>query len=280
MNRIGIVGAGTMGTDIAHLAAESGINVLLYDSDESQLKNSYEKIQNRLKKYLKKDRIKQNDIGEISSRIKMYNDINNIANANFIIECIPEDLDLKKEIFTKLDKICRPGTILATNTSSISITEIASATTRPESVVGIHFLIPARIMEIVELIPGLSTSRETIEITKDMLKQMKKITIEAPDFPGFMLNRLVLPLVNEAAFLVYEKRAKPEAIDKLMTMGTGIPMGPLALADMIGLDIVLAVAEQMYHGYSDSKYRPCPLFKQYVAAGYLGKKSGRGFYRY
>ncbi|MCP4129877.1 MAG: 3-hydroxybutyryl-CoA dehydrogenase [bacterium] len=280
MDIFGIVGAGVMGTDVAHLAAESGFEVILYDIDPDQSKAAIEKIKTRLNKYLEQGRITHDHIGEINSRIKIHQHIQDIARADIILEAVTEDIDIKRDVFALLDKICKPGIVMASNTSSISITEIASATDRPESVIGLHFLNPVRVMKIVEIISGLSTTRETFEMAKTIVKQMGKNFVEAKDFPGFFLNRMLVPMVNEAIYLLYEGKAKAEAIDKVMRTGLNIPMGPLALADMIGLDIVLAVIEEMYHGYSDPKYRPCPLLRQYVAAGYLGQKSGRGFYRY
>lgn len=280
MNIIGIIGTGLMGTDIAYLSAESGFEVYMFDVDEQQSKHSLELIQDRLNRYARRGIIETSRVGEIISKIKIYKSIKDIAKADIIFECITEDLAAKKSIFSQLDSLCKPGTVLSSNTSSISITEIASATRRPESVIGIHFLNPARVIKLVEIIPGLKTTRETVEMAKDIVKRMGRDFVESRDFPGFLINRMLYPLINESIYLLYEGAASVEAIDKVTTFGLNIPMGPLALADMIGLDIILAIGEQMYKGYADSKYKPCPLLKKYVAAGYLGEKSGRGFYIY
>ena len=194
-----------------------------------------------------------------------------------MIECVTEDLAVKQAVFRELDRVCRADAVLGLNTSSISITEIASATKRPESVIGMHFLNPAHVMKLVEIIPGISTTtRETVETAKTFVKKLGKTHVESKDYPGFLLNRMLVPLINEAIYLLYEGAGTAESIDRVMKAGLNFPMGPLALADMIGLDVLLAVIEEMHRGYSDSKYRPCPLLKKYVAAGYLGKKSGQG----
>jgi 3-hydroxybutyryl-CoA dehydrogenase len=280
MKIFGIAGAGTMGTDIAQLAAESGFSVIIYDADETNARNAFNKIQERLNRYVKNGKLDISRVGEILSKIKVHKNIKDLANADIVLECITEDLETKKSIFKTLDKICKPGTVFATNTSSISITKIAAATKRPESFIGIHFLNPALVMKIIELIPGLKTTRETVEMAKQIVKKLGKDYVECRDFPGFMLNRILYPMINEAIFLLYEGAGTAESIDKVIKSGLNLPMGPLALADMIGLDILLAVGEEMFNGYGDQKYRPCPMLKKYVAAGYLGEKSGRGFYIY
>jgi len=280
MNLIGIVGTGIMGTDIAQIVATAGFNVILYDIDEEKTKMSFNTIQQRLHKYVEEGRINNNQVGEITSKIRFHPSLRDFANVDFVIECASEDIKIKKDIFKSLDKICKPGTIFATNTSSISITKIASATKRSDSVIGLHFMIPARVMKLVEIIPGLSTSRETVEMAKIFLKKLGKKYVESKDFPGFLLNRMLLPMINEAIYLLYEGAGTVESIDKVVKLGLNLPNGPLKLADMIGLDIILAVDEEMFNGYSDSKYRPCPLLRQYVAAGFLGEKSGKGFYLY
>ena len=269
-----------MGTDIAFVSASSGFHVMVYDIDTKKVTGALERINKRLARYAEGDRIKKGDIPEITGRIAVCNDLADINKIEIIIECASEDIDVKKEVFRKLDAICRPDAILASSTSSISITEIASATKRPESVIGLHFMNPAHVMKLVEIIPGIATTRETVEMAKAYVKKLGKTNVESRDYPGFLLNRMLVPMINEAIYLVYENASTPESIDKVMTLGLNFPMGPLALADMIGLDVVLAVAEEMYRGYSDVKYRPCPLLKKYVAAGYLGEKSGRGFYIY
>ncbi len=280
MQNFGIVGAGVMGTDIAHLAAEAGFQVILYDIDENQLKLAFETIEKRLNRYLEEGRIKHNRISEIKSNIKLHYNIEDLRNADIVLESVPEELAIKHSVFKDLDKICKGGVVIATNTSSISITAIASVTKRPESVIGMHFMNPARAMKLVELVCGLATTMETYETAKTVVKRFGKVFVKSKDFPGFLSNRIFMPMINEAMFALYEGAGTVEAIDKVMKMGMNMPMGPLELADMIGLDVVLAIMEVLYVGFSDPKYRPCPLLKKYVAAGYLGKKSGKGFYTY
>lgn len=280
MKTFGIIGAGVMGTDIAHLAADTGFQVILYDIDENQLKLAFETIRNRLNRYLEENRIEQDRIGEIQSRIKLHYNIEDLCNADIVLETVTEDLAIKQGVFKELDKVCKGGVVIATNTSSISITAIASVTKRAESVIGMHFMNPARAMKLVELVCGLATTRETFETAKSVVKRFGKVFVESKDFPGFLSNRIFMPMINEAMFALYEGAGTVEAIDKVMKTGMNMPMGPLELADMIGLDVVLAIMEVLYVGFSDPKYRPCPLLKKYVAAGYLGRKSGRGFYTY
>lgn len=280
MKIVGIVGTGTMGTDIAHLSADAGFEVIIFDRDETRTKSAFQKIQDKLNGYVKSGRIKIERVSEIIQKIKIHDSLKNFKRADIVIECVYEDLDVKKDVFKELDRVCNHGAILASNTSSISITKIASATKRPESVIGTHFIIPARTMKLVEIIPGLLTTRETVEITKNFVKKLGKVCVEAQDFPGFSLNRMLYSMINEAVYLFYEGTGTPETIDKTMKLGLNLPMGPLELADLVGLDIILAVGEEMFRGYHDPKYRPCPLLSKYVAAGYLGKKTGRGFYVY
>jgi len=280
MNKIGIIGAGTMGTDLAQMTAEAGYKVKLFDLDISRSRESFDKIKGKLDHYVKIKRVADNEKERILSNIAVIDDIQKLSDSDIILESVYEDLNLKKGVFAGLDKICSPASVLASITSSISITEIAAATNRPESVIGLHFLNPARVMPLVEIVPGFCTTRETVEMSKLFLKKLKKDFIEAKDYPGFYLNRILYPMINEAAFLLYEGGAKPEVIDKAMKKGLNLPMGPLQIADMVGLDIILAIGEEMFRGYSDNKYRPCPLLRRYVASGYLGKKTGRGFYIY
>lgn len=280
MKTIGVIGTGTMGADITHLVADAGMQVLMYDVDETSSKAAYSRIEEKLKKYAVKGKITHDRVSEVLKNIRIHSTLKNLAKADLIIECVYEDLDIKKKVFRDLDQECGPATLFASNTSSISITKIASATKRPESVIGLHFITPARFMKLVEIIPGLLTTRETIEMAKKFVKKLGKEHTLAKDYPGFSLNRMVYTMVNEAVFLIYEGSGTPESVDKTLKLGLNLPMGPLELADLIGLDIVLAVGEEMFRGYHDSKYRPCPLLSQYVAAGYLGKKTGRGFYVY
>ena len=280
MKTVGIVGTGTMGTDITHLIAEAGFQVSIYDVDETKSKAAFQKIHDKLNDYAKKKSITLDRVSEILKNIKIHSSLKNLDRADIIIECVYENLEAKQKVFRDLDDTCGPATLLATNTSSISITKIASATRRPESVIGIHFITPARFMKLVEIIPGLLTTRETVEMAKKFVRKLGKEHTEAKDYPGFLLNRMVYIMVNEAVFLLYEGSGTPESIDKTLKLGLNLPMGPLELADLVGLDIVLAVGLEIFRGYRDPKYRPCPLLSQYVAAGYLGKKTGRGFYVY
>ena len=269
-----------MGTDLAQMTAESGFSIKLYDSSEKKLKEALSTIESRLRRYEKKQRITSAERESIIAQIKTVNDISEFSDSDIILEAVYEDLSVKKEVFAQLDKTCSPVSVLASITSSISITEIASATVRPESVIGLHFLNPARVMPLVEIVPRFSTTIETVEMSKSFLKKLKKDLIEAKDYPGFYLNRILYPMINEATFLLYEGGTKPEVIDKAMKKGLNLPMGPLEIADMVGLDVILAIGEEMLRGYADNKYRPCPLLRKYVASGYLGKKTKRGFYIY
>ncbi|HOP28437.1 MAG TPA: 3-hydroxyacyl-CoA dehydrogenase NAD-binding domain-containing protein [Spirochaetota bacterium] len=280
MNKLGIIGAGVMGTDLAHMTSEAGFQVRIYDINHKKAVMAQEIIAARLEEYIKKERMSADEKNRILENISVAENLGNISDSDIFLEAANEDLSVKKEIFKELDNISGGGSVLASITSSISITEIAAATTKPESVIGLHFLNPARIMKLVEIVPGFCTTRETIEMAKSFLKKLKKDFIEAKDYPGFYLNRILYPMINEAAFLLYEGGAKPEVIDKAMRKGLNIPMGPLEIADMVGLDVILNIGEEMFRGYADFKYRPCPLLRKYVASGYLGKKSGRGFYIY
>lgn len=280
MKNIGIIGAGIMGTDLAQITAEADYKVRIYDINNKKLQNAINTINSRLAEYIKKERINDTDRERTMSFIRPAADMNELSDSDIILEAVNEDPVLKKEVFGKLNSICSPGSVLASVTSSISITEIAAATTRPESVIGLHFLNPARVLPLVEIIPGLATTRETVAMAKTFLKNLGKDFIEAKDYPGFYLNRILYPMINEAAFLLYEGGTKPEVIDKAVKKGMNLHMGPLEIADMVGLDIILAIGEEMIRGYNDDKYRPCPLLRRYVASGYLGRKTGRGFYHY
>jgi 3-hydroxybutyryl-CoA dehydrogenase len=280
MKNIGIIGAGIMGTDLAHMTAEAGYHVRIFDNNTKKTESAIDLIHTRLNEYVKKDRIKEAEREKIKSYISVAENINELHNSDIFLEAVNEDLHIKKIIFKELNDMCVAGTVLASLTSSISITEIASATTRPESVIGLHFLNPARVMPLVEIVPGITTTRETVEMAKSFLKKLGKDYVETKDYPGFYLNRVLYPMINEAIFLIYEGGAKPEVIDKVMKKGLNLPMGPLEIADMVGLDVILGIGEEMLRGYSDQKYRPCPLLRRYVASGFLGKKTGRGFYLY
>ncbi len=280
METVGIIGTGIMGTDIAHITADSGYTVVMYDLYREKVQAAMEKITDRLNRYVSDGTIGEDKKNDILSRLKTVDTVDAMAEADLVIECVMENVYVKKDVFKTLDEVCGPATILGSNTSSISITEIASATKRPDFVIGIHFLIPAHIMKLVEIIPGLVTTRETFEMTRTFVKNLGKTIVESRDYPGFLLNRMLFPMINEAIYLLYEGAGTVETIDRVIKVGLNMPMGPLTLADLIGLDVVLAVSEEMYRDYSDTKYRPCPLLKKYVSAGYLGKKTGRGFHIY
>lgn len=280
MKTVAIIGTGLMGTDIACSSASSGFEVLLFDKDMGRAEKALERLRERYRRYADTGRMDKHKAESVIKQFCVCKSIEDVKDAVIVIECAFEELHVKQQIFSDLDRVCRPDAVLGTNTSSISITEIASATKRPESVIGLHFLNPAHVMKLVEIIPGIATTRETVETAKTFVKKLGKTHVESKDYPGFLLNRMLVPLINEAIYLLYEGAGTAESIDRVMKVGLNFPMGPLALADMIGLDVLLAVIEEMHRGYSDSKYRPCPLLKKYVAAGYLGKKSGRGFYIY
>ncbi len=280
MDVFGIVGAGLMGREIAQHIVWCGYRVILHDTDAGVLSSSYDAIATRLARYEREKKLGDRKAAEMLSRIEKQNKISGISRAKFVIECVTEDLEIKRNVFRRLDEVCKPGVILASNTSSKSITAIAASTRRPESVIGIHFMNPVRVMRLVEIVCGLATTRETFETAKEVVKKLGKEFVESQDSPGFLLNRILIPMINEAVYALYEGAGSAEAIDKVMKLGMNHPMGALELADLIGLDVVLAVIEELFKGFGDSKYRPCPLLKKYVAAGYLGRKSGRGFYTY
>ncbi len=278
--KILVVGAGQMGSGIAQVCAQSGYDVLLYDIDEKFTKRAIEKITHFLSRGVDKGKITEEDKNKALSKIKTTLNLSDGKDANFIIEAAPENLDLKKKIFSELDEICPEETILSTNTSSLSITEIASATKRPEKFTGMHFFNPAPIMKLVEIICGLETSEETFNITNELAVKLGKTPVRVKDYPGFVSNRLLMPMINEAVYVLMEGIASAKDIDTVMKLGMNHPMGPLELADLIGLDTCLDVMEVLYEGFKDSKYRPCPLLKNMVNSGRLGRKTDKGFYEY
>jgi 3-hydroxybutyryl-CoA dehydrogenase len=278
--KIGVVGAGQMGAGIAQVAAMNGFSVILNDVEDVFLDRAMERIQKSLSTLVRKERISEEQKKATVERIQTTCEINPFEAADFVVEAVIENQDLKLEVFKQLDEHCRSNVILASNTSSIPITRIAAATKRPSEVIGMHFMNPVPLMKLVEIIQGLATSEETFETTKDLAVKLKKIPVAANDSPGFISNRVLLPMINEAIFALHEGVGTAEAIDSVMKLGMNHPMGPLELADLIGLDTCLSILEVLHEGFGDSKYRPCPLLRKYVDAGYLGRKTARGFYAY
>jgi 3-hydroxybutyryl-CoA dehydrogenase len=277
---IGVVGAGQMGSGIAQVASQSGYEVILHDLNEELVERGFSVIEKSLARLVKKEKISDEEMKGILNRIAGATSLDDMGRADFVVEAATEREDLKKKIFVTLDTSCREGVILSSNTSSISITRIASATKRPEKVIGMHFMNPVPMMKLVEIIKGLETSEETFRITRDLTLKLGKTPVPANDFPGFIANRILMPMINEAVYAVFEGVGRPEDIDEVMKLGMNHPMGPLALADLIGLDTCLAIMEVLREGMGDDKYRPCPLLRKYVDAGRLGRKSGKGFYNY
>ena len=280
MKNIVVIGGGTMGNGIAHTAAASGFDVSLVDVSESILDRAISTITANLQRGVDKGKMTAEERDAIVGRIRPVTDMQRIADADIVIEAIVESLEAKTQLFSKLDEITRPECILASNTSSISITKIAAATKRPEKVIGMHFMNPVPVMTLVEVIRGIATSDETWQQVEDLSRRMGKTPIEVNDYPGFISNRVLMPMINEAIFTLYEGVATRESIDGVMKLGMNHPMGPLTLADFIGLDVCLAILRVLEQGFGDPKYRPCPLLVKMVDAGWLGRKSGRGFYDY
>jgi 3-hydroxybutyryl-CoA dehydrogenase len=277
---VAVLGAGTMGNGIAHVFARSGYNVILRDVEESFLVRARDTIAKNLDREVKKGKIAEGDKSKILSRVHTTTDFSEIARADFAVEAVPERLDVKLAVLREADKLLRPEVILASNTSSISVTTLAAATGRPDRVIGMHFMNPVPVMVLVEVIRALQTGDETFHTTMALCERLEKKPVAVNDAPGFVSNRVLLPMINEAVFAVMEGVATAEAVDAIMKLGMNHPMGPLELADFIGLDVCVHILDVLHEGFGDSKYRACPLLRKMVAAGWLGRKSGRGFYSY
>ncbi len=280
VQKLGVVGAGQMGNGIAQVAASIGLPVVMVDVSEASLQKGLATIAGSCDRLIKKEKLTESQKTELLSRIKTASETKALTDCDFVIEAATENVDLKLKIFRDLDQVVNKNAILCTNTSSISITKIAAATSRPEKVAGMHFMNPVPLMVLVEGIRGLQTSPETFNTVRALAEKMGKTFIEGRDMPGFIVNRILMPMINEAVFALYEGIADAKGIDEAMKLGTNQPMGPLTLADFIGLDTCLAIMNVLYDGLGDSKYRPCPLLIKYVEAGWLGRKTGRGFHQY
>ncbi len=277
---VAVVGAGQMGNGIAHVFAVGGFDVAMIDVSDAALQRGIRTIETNLERQVKKGALDAGARDAALARVSTHTDLAAVEGAELVVEAATENAELKFRLFQDVDRLADPGTVLATNTSSISITEIAARTRRPELVIGMHFMNPVPVMQLVEVIRGLATSDETTARVMELSRRLGKTPVEVNDYPGFVANRILMPMINEAVYCVMEGVGTPEAIDTVMKLGMNHPMGPLALADFIGLDTCLAILNVMHEGLGDPKYRPCPLLRKYVAAGWLGRKAGRGFYTY